>query len=97
MTCVTVMHTRHTCRATAVLTPGLLIFLENIITLVTTVDMKSLIDQEWWGYLGGEFKFTLTALKFSPQRGCAVHLLLILIKAHASYLFIPVGNYVCQH
>ena len=49
MTCVTVMHTRHMCWATAVLRQGLLSFLENVITSVTTVDMKSLIEQEWWG------------------------------------------------
>ena len=44
---------------------GVIDFLENVITSVTTVDMKSLIEQEWWRYLGGEFKFTLAAPKFS--------------------------------
>ena len=76
---------------------GVIDFFENVITSVTAVDIKSLVEQEWWEYLGGEFKFTLAALKFSRQRGCTAHALLILIKAHASYLFTPVGNYVCQH
>ena len=64
MTCVTIMHTRHTCQATVILRQRLFIylFLDTVITSATTQFFKSLIVQEWWEYLGGEFKFTLLKL-----------------------------------
>ena len=73
MTCVTIMHTRHMPGHCSPETE--VIYLLILILLLPQQPLsifESLIVQEWWGYLGGEFKFSL--LKFLSDNVAALRM-----------------------